>query len=88
MYSWRQIQVQGHGLRIFSVKIPRPEYFLFRFLDLITYQEVPKSFPQQILRSLVDKTTGQQPKLQQFETDRRQGLVTKFSLKIHQPHNS
>jgi hypothetical protein len=34
----------------------------------------------------VDKTTAQQPKVQQFETDRRQRR--KFSIKIPRPHNS
>jgi hypothetical protein len=34
------------------------EYFLLRFLDLITHQEVPKLFSQQELRGLVDKTTA------------------------------
>ena len=65
------------------------EYFLLRFHDLITYQEVPKLFSQQTLRGLVDKTTAQQSKVQQFETDRRQRLgVRKFSVKILRPHNS
>ena len=50
------------------------EYFLLRFLDLIIHQEVPKLFCQQELRGLVDKTTAQQSKVRQFETDRRQGL--------------
>ena len=59
------------GLRIFSIKIPWP------------HQEVPKLFDQQEHHGLVDKTTAQQPKVQQFETDRRQGLgIRKFSLKI------
>jgi hypothetical protein len=59
------------------------EYFSFRLLDLITHQEVPKLFSQQELRGLVDKTTAQQPKLQQFETDRqRRPGVRKFSVKI------
>ena len=52
------IQVQGLGLRIFSVKIPRPHNSV-RFLDLMTYQEVPRLFSQQELRGLVDKTTDQ-----------------------------
>ena len=65
------------------------EYFLLRFLDLITHQEVPKLFFQQELRGLVDKTTAQQTKVQQFETDRRQGLgLRKFSVKIPPPYNS
>jgi hypothetical protein len=59
------------------------EYFLLTFLDLILHQEVPKSFSQQDLRGLMDKTTAQQPKVQQFETDRRRGLgVRKFSVKM------
>jgi hypothetical protein len=41
--------------------------------------EVPKLFSQEELGGLVDKTTAQQTKVQQFETDRRQG---KFSVKI------
>ena len=65
------------------------EYFLLRFLDLIIHQEVPKLFCQQELRGLVDKTTAQQPKIQQFETDRRQELgVKNFSVKIPRPRNS
>jgi hypothetical protein len=41
--------------------------FLLKFLDLIIHHEVPKlkSFSQQ---DLVDKTTAQQPKVQQFES--------------------
>jgi len=49
-------------------------YFLLKFLDLIIHQEVPKLFSQQQPRGLVDKMTAQQPKVQQFETDRRQRL--------------
>ena len=65
------------------------EYFLLRFLDLTTHQEVPKSISQQTLRGLVDKTTGRQPKIQQFETDHRQGFeLGKFSVKIPRPHYS
>jgi hypothetical protein len=56
--------------------------FLLRFLDLTTHQEVPKLFSQQTLRGLVDKTTAQQPKVQQFETDRRQGHGVIFLLKF------
>ena len=61
------------------------EYFPLRFLDLITHQEVPKLLDQQEYRGLVDKTTAQQPKLQKFETNRRQGLGLKkknFLLKF------
>ena len=54
--------------------------FLLRFLDLIIHQEVPKLFFQQDLRGLVDKTTAQQPKVQQFETDHRQELGVR---KVH-----
>jgi hypothetical protein len=37
----------------------------------------------------VDKTTAQQPKVQQFGTDRQQGLgLRKFSVKIPPPYNS
>ena len=40
-------------------------------------------FCQQGRRGLVDKTTAQQPKVQQFETDRRQELgLRKFSVII------
>jgi hypothetical protein len=41
--------------------------FLLKFLDLIIHQKVPKLklFSQQ---DLVDKTTAQQPKVQQFES--------------------
>ena len=41
--------------------------FLLKFLDLIIHNEVPKLklFFQQ---DLVDKTTAQQPKVQQFES--------------------
>jgi len=58
---------------------------LLRFLDFICYQEVPKLFYQQKLRGLVDKTTAQQPKVQQFETDPRQeNFLLKFlDLKIY-----
>jgi hypothetical protein len=41
---------------------------MLRFLDLTLHQEVPKLFCQQELRSLVDKMTAQQSKVQQFET--------------------
>jgi hypothetical protein len=58
------------------------EYFLLRFFDLIIHQEVPKLFLQQELRGLVDKTTAQQPKSQQFDTDRQQGLGLKNFLLI------
>jgi hypothetical protein len=72
-----QGQVQGFGLIIFSVvNIPRPHNTV-RFLDFVTHQEVLKLFIQQVLRGLVDKTTAQQTQLQQFETDRRQGLGLK-----------
>jgi hypothetical protein len=65
------------------------EYFLLRFFNHVLHQEVPKLFSQQELRGLVDKTTAQQPKVQQFETDRRQGLgFIKFSVNISRPHNS
>ena len=65
------------------------EYFLLRLFDYVSYQEVPKLFSQQELRGLVDKTTAQQPKAQQFETDSRQGLgFIKFSVNISRPHNS
>jgi hypothetical protein len=47
---------------------------LLRFFDPVIHPEVPKLFSQQELRGLVDKTTAQQPKVHQFETDRRQGL--------------
>jgi hypothetical protein len=57
-----QFQVQGLGLRIFSVKITGPHNSV-KFLDFITHQEVPKLFPQQELRGLVDKTTDQQHKV-------------------------
>ena len=66
------------------------EYFLLRFFDHIIRQEVPKLFSQQELRGLVDKTTAQQPKIQQLEIDRRQRLgfkkiLLKFlDLIIHQ----
>ena len=64
------------------------EYFLLRFLDLVMHQEVPKLFSQQTLRGWVDKMTALQPKVQQFETDRWQGLgVRKFSVKITLPYN-
>jgi len=58
---------------------------LFRLLDFTLYQEVPKLFSQQELRGLVDKTTAQQPKTQQFETDaRRENFLLKFlDLIIH-----
>jgi len=72
----------------YFLKIPQPHNSV-RFLDLILHQEVPKLFSQQGLRGLVDKTTDQQPKVQQFETDRQQGLgLRKFSVKIPQPQNS
>ena len=74
------IQGQGLGLRIFSTKITRPHNSV-RFLDLVLYQEVPKLSFQQQLRSRVDKTTAQQPNVQQFETNPRQELG-KFSVKI------
>jgi hypothetical protein len=64
------------------------KYFLLRFLDLVIHQEVPKLFPQQELRGLVDKTTTQQSKVQQFKTNRQQGLGLKFSVKIPRPFNS
>jgi hypothetical protein len=54
--------------------------FLLRFLDLTLHQEVPKLFSQQELRGVVDKTTAQQSKVQQFETDR--GLKKYFSVNI------
>ena len=76
-----QGQVQGFGLIIFSVTIPR-SHNTVRFLDLVTYQEDLKLFIQQKLRGLVDKTTAQQTELQQFETDRRQGLGIKNFLLI------
>jgi len=43
--------------------------FLLKFLNLVIHQEVPKLklFSQQELRDLVDKTTAQQFKVQQFE---------------------
>ena len=63
----RAIQFQGFGLIIFSVKIRRPHNSV-RFLDLLLHQEVPKLFSQQQLRGVVDKTTAQQSKVQQFET--------------------
>jgi len=53
------------------------EYFPLRFLDIVTHQEVPKVFDQQEHRGLVDRTTAQQPKVQQFETNVRQ----RFGLK-------
>jgi hypothetical protein len=57
-------------------------------LDLITYQEVPKFFSQQNLRGRVDKTTTQKSKVQQFETDRRQGLgIKKFSVNSSESSN-
>ena len=63
--------------------------FLLRFFDLIIHQEVPKLFFQQKLRGLVDKTTDQQPKVQQIESDRRQGLGLKnFLLIFVDSHNS
>ncbi len=37
--------------------------FLLRFHDLIIHQKIPQLFPQQ-----VDKTTAQQPKVQQLES--------------------
>jgi Mg2+/Co2+ transporter CorB len=59
------------------------KYFLLRFLDLTIHQEVPKLFSQQELRGVVDKTTAEQSKVQQFETDPRQELgFGKFSVKI------
>jgi hypothetical protein len=75
----------------FKVKDLDLEYFVFithhmvRFLDLIIHQEVPKLFSQQDLRGLVDKTTAQQRKVQQFEADRRQeNFLLKFlDLIIH-----
>jgi len=48
----------------------------------MTHQEVLKLFIQQRLGGLVDKTTDQQTQLQQFETDRRQGLGLKNFLQI------
>jgi len=90
-----QGQVQGFGLRIFSVTIPRPHntvrilpvkippsHNTVIFLDLVTHQEVLKLVIQQRLHGLVDKTTAQQTQLQQFETDRRQGLGLKNFLLI------
>ena len=44
------------------------------------YQEVPKWFFQQELRGVVDKTTTQQRKVRQFETDRRQDLELEIFL--------
>ena len=43
--------------------------FLLKFLDLIIHQEVPKLkiFAEHELSDLVDKTTDQQPKIQQFQ---------------------
>jgi hypothetical protein len=43
------------------------ENFLLKFLELIIHHELPKLklFSQQ---DLVDKTTAQQPKVQQFES--------------------
>jgi hypothetical protein len=63
------------------------EIFLLKFLDLILNQEVPKLFSQQDLRGLVDKTTVQQRKVQQFETNTRQRLGN-FSVKNRRPDNS
>jgi hypothetical protein len=44
--------------------------FLLKFFDLIIQQEVPKLklFSQQELCDVVNKTTAQQPKVQQFES--------------------
>jgi hypothetical protein len=64
------------------------KYFLLRFLDLVIHQEVPKLFPQQELHGLVDKTMTQQSKIEQLETNRRQELGFKFSVKIPRPYNS
>ena len=82
--NWRfeansKVCLKKHPLNIylasqFKVKDLDLEYFLFRFLGFTLYQEVPKLYSQQELRGLVDKTTAQQTKVQQFETDSRQGL--------------
>ena len=73
----------------FKVKDLDLEYFLLRFPDSTLHQEVPKLFSQQALRGVVDKTTAQKPKIQQFETDHLQRLrFRKFSVKIPRPHNS
>jgi len=49
------------------------EYFLLRFLDLITHPEVPKLFSQRTLCGVVE----------QFDSDRQQGLgIKKFFLKF------
>ena len=54
---------------------------MLRFLDLKLHQEVPKLFSQQELRSLVDKMTAQQSKIQQFETGKNLELEN-FLLKF------
>jgi hypothetical protein len=67
------------------------EYFLFRYLDLIVllrflniiiHQEDPKLLFQQELRGLVDKTTAQQSKVQQFDTADRNSELENFLLKF------
>jgi ubiquitin C-terminal hydrolase len=54
---------------------------LLRFLDHIIYQEVPKLFSQPERRGLVHKTTAQQSKVPQFETDKNLDLKN-FLLKF------
>jgi len=82
---------ENYLLYCFSQKSFPPknlENFMSRLLIPTIYREVPRLFAQQDRRGLVDKTTAQQPKVQQFETDCRQEIVVgKFSVKTPQTHN-
>ena len=79
----------------FKVKDLDLEYFLLRFPDYITHiifsVKIPrlrtssgssKLFSQQALRGLVDKTTAQQPKVQQFETDGKDFDLENFLIEF------
>ena len=63
---------------------------VYKGMQFVTKSYVAKTFHWELKSSgLVDKTTAQQPKVQQFETDRRQRLgLKKFSVKIPRPYNS
>jgi len=82
--SSRPTKVKDLDLEYFLLRVLFITH-LFRLLDFTLYQEVPKLFSQQQLHGLVDKTTAQQPKIQQFETDaRRENFLLKFlDLIIH-----
>ena len=78
----RQTEVLSKETSLLNIFLALPldlVNILFRFLDLIIHQEVPKLFSQQDLRGLVDKTTAQQCQDEQFETDSRR---REFSVNI------